>query len=214
MALAKMTAADRRIIFECLSAAASGPFFSDGELSILFGLHRHELLGIVARIPRIDDSEASVRWAIGHTLLNLIGYPHGKRREWSNWISVSPAEVEQVADRWRALQPPIEYESFQVFGPVCFGGRYFRVVGYQVRGSGRGWGCEVWSLGRWLSPKDGPGCPAIMAAVPASSDELLQAGIDCSPIPNNYDPLSVECEGSVACASENGEPDAAADGGA
>lgn len=209
MALAKMAASDRRIIFECLTAAASGPFFSDADLSILFGLDRRELLGIVARIPRIDDSEASVRRAIGHTLLNLTGYPHGKRSECSNWISVCPAEVEQMADRWRSLQPPIEYASFKVFGPACFGGRYYRVVEYQVHGGGHGWGCEVWSSGRWLSPKDGPGGRAIMAAVPTSSEELLRAGVDCSPIPSNYDPMSVECEGAVACAGENGEPDAA-----
>src|SRR5205085_190067 len=122
-------------------------------------------------------------------------------------------EVEKVADRWRALQPPIVYESFQVFGPACFGGRYYRVVGYQVRGGGRGWSCEVWSSGRWLSPSDGPGGPEIMAAVPASSEELLRAGVDGSPIPSCYDPFSVESEASVAGASENAKPDAAADGG-
>jgi hypothetical protein len=194
MALAKLTASDRRIIFECLTAAARGPFFTDADLSILFGLERRELLGIVARIPMIDDSEASVRLAIGHTLLDLTGYPHGKQSEWRTWISVGPAEVEQVADRWRALQPPIEFESFQVFGPSCFGGRYYRVVGYQVRGGGHGWGSEVWSSGRWLSSNDGPGGPAIMAAVVASSEELHQAGIDCSPIPSNYNPMSVECD--------------------
>lgn len=190
MALAKMSDADRRIIFECLTAVARGPFFSDGELSILFGLDRRELLSIVARIPRLLDSETDVGRAVGHTLLDLLSYPHGKGNEWSNWISVSPVEVEQVAARWRALQSPIVYESFEVFGPVRFADRYYRVVGYQVRGGGSGWGCAVWSSGRWLSPHDGPGCHAIMAAIPASLDELLLAGVDCSPIPNDYDPFS------------------------
>ncbi len=36
----------------------------------------------------------------------------------------------------------------------------------------------------------------IMAAVPASPEELLRAGVDCSLIPSTYDPLSVECEGA------------------
>jgi hypothetical protein len=211
MALAKMSASDRGIIFECLTAAARGPYFSDADLSILFGLDRRELLRIVARIPRIDDSEPSVRRAIGHTLINLLGYPHGKGDEWSNWISVSPDEVEQVATRWRALQPSIVYESLEVFGPACFGGRYFRVVGWQIRGGGRGWSCEVWSSGRWLCPNDGPGGPAIMAAVPASREKLLQAGVDCSPLPENYDPLSVECEASAAGEGCNAEPNTAPD---
>jgi hypothetical protein len=61
VALAKMSASDRRLIFECLTAAARGPFFSDADLSILFGFDRRELLGIVARIPRIDDSEPRAR---------------------------------------------------------------------------------------------------------------------------------------------------------
>jgi hypothetical protein len=213
MALAKMAAFDRRIIFECLTAAARGPFFSDADLSILFGLDRRELLGIVARIPRIDDSEPNVRRAIGHTLLDLLGYPHGKGSEWSKWVSVSPAEVEQVADRWRALQPPVVYESFQVFGPARIGGKYYRVVGYQVRGGGSGLGGEVWNSGRWLYPNDGPGCREIMAAVPASSEELQRAGVDCSPLPSNYDPHSVESESAAGGTAEDAEQSAIADGG-
>src|SRR5262249_50312772 len=170
MALAKMTASDRRIIFECLTAAARGPFFSDADLSILFGVSRCELLGIVACIPRIDDSEPSVRRAIGHALMDLPGYPHGKGNEWSTCTSVSPEEVGRVAARWRDLQPPIAYESFRVFGPACFGGRYYRVVEWQIRGGGRGWGCEVWSSGRWLALHAGPGGTAIMAAAPVSRE--------------------------------------------
>src|SRR5262249_39935090 len=163
MALSKMSASDRGIIFECLTAAARGPFFNDADLRILVGLDRSELLGIVARIPRLDDSEPNVRRAIGYTLLNLLMYPHGKNAEWSNWISVNRATVEQVDARWAALLPPIVYESFQVFGPACFGGRSYRVVEYRVRGGGGGCGCEVWSSGRWLCPRDGPGGNEIMA---------------------------------------------------
>src|SRR5438874_143840 len=100
MALSKMSASDRGIIFECLTAAARGPFFRDADLRILFDLDRNELLGIVARIPRIDDSEPNVRRAIGSALLNLLLYPHGKHAEWGNWISVSQATVEQVDARW------------------------------------------------------------------------------------------------------------------
>ena len=137
---------------------------------IFFGLDRRELFGIVARIPHIDDSERDVRRAIGNTLNNLLRYPHGRGAAWSSWISVSSAAVEQVESRWRALQPPIVYESFKVFGPTCFGGRYYRVVEYRLRGGGRGWGSEVWGSGSWLCPRDGPGCNEIIAAVPASPE--------------------------------------------
>jgi hypothetical protein len=194
MALTKMTPADRAIIFECLIAAARGPFFCDADVSILFGVDRSELLAIVSNIPQIDDSESNVRLAIGNSLNNLTGYPHGMGNEWNNWISVCPDEIDQLWTRWHAFQPPIVYESFDVFGPTCIGGRYYRVVSYQTRSGGQGAGCEVWHSGRWLFPLSGPGGPEIMAAVPASHEELRRAGVDCAPIASNYDPLSVECE--------------------
>lgn len=194
MALAKMSPSDREVIFECLMAAAHGPFFSDTDMSILFGIDRSELSAIVSRIPQIDDSESNVRLAIGNSLNNLTGYPHGVGKEWNNWISVRPEEIDKLWTRWHAFLQPIVYESFDVFGPTCIGGRYYRVVSYQTRGGGQGAGCEVWNSGRWLFPSSGPGCPEIMAAVPASYEELRQAGVDCTPISSNYDPLSVECE--------------------
>ena len=126
-------------------------------------------------------------------------------------MSVNQVTVEQVDTRWAALMPPIVYESFRVYGPACFRGRYYRVVEYRVRGGGSGWGCEVWSSGRWLAAKGGPGGTAIMAAVPASPTELHRTGVDCSPIPNDYDALTVECEGVASSASEDAEPSAAAD---
>ncbi len=57
MALAKLSASDRRIIFQCLTDAARGPFFRDADLSILFGLGRRELLGIrAAHATRLGPS--------------------------------------------------------------------------------------------------------------------------------------------------------------
>jgi hypothetical protein len=41
MTLLKMSASDRKIIFECLRGAR-GPFFNDAEIRILFGLDRGE----------------------------------------------------------------------------------------------------------------------------------------------------------------------------
>ena len=79
-------------------------------------MSRALFLGIVARIPHIDDSERSVRQAIGNTLNNLLGYPHGREHEWSRWISVSPVAVEQVESSFfenTGLFPPgaAEFDS-------------------------------------------------------------------------------------------------------
>ncbi len=69
------------------------------------------------------------------------------------------------------------------------------MVGYRVRGGGHGFVCQVWNSGRWLIPNDdGPGGPEIMAAAPVSPEALLQAGVDCFPLPENYDPGACEIE--------------------
>ena len=205
MALSKMSSSDRGIISECLKAAACGPFFTDAGLRILFGLDRGELLGIAVGIHHIEDSEPVARRAIGNALMNLLMVPHIKRDEWGDWISATPRVVGQVDARWNALVPPIVFDSFQVFGPARIGERYYRVVEYCISGGGRGFGCEVWSSGRWLASNDGPGGPAIKTMVPASAAELFRDGVDYSPIRSDYDPLSVECESLLGGTSEDAE---------
>jgi hypothetical protein len=153
------------------------------------------MLEIVARIPQIEDTDPEMRRLIGHVLLCLLGYPHGKSDQWNNWISASRDDVENVAARWQALQPPIVYERFEVFGPAFVGGRYYRVVVYQVRGGGHGYACQVWNGQTWLYPHDGPGYREVMATAPVSAEELRQNEVDCSPLPSDYDPLTVEGEG-------------------
>jgi len=194
MALSELPASDCRIIFECLTAAAKGPFFGDDELSMLFGVTRQELLGIVACIPHIDDEEPEVRRAIGNTLNNLLGYPHGEESRWREWISADPLVVKQVESRWRAIQPPIEYSSLEVHGPAKIEGQFYRVVAYTVRNGGHGMCSEVWRRGKWVWPAGGPGCNSIMTAMRATELELRQAGVDCSPLPPLYDPLATESE--------------------
>ena len=93
MLLLKLPSHDRQVIFECLTAAATGPFFTDYDVSVLFGVTRQEFLGVVAQIPHLEDSEPGVRSAIGHALNGLLRYPHGHGASWDNWISASPEEV-------------------------------------------------------------------------------------------------------------------------
>lgn len=193
MALSKLSPGDRRIIFECLTAAAKGPFFDDDEFQIIFGLSRSELLSIVARIPRLDDVEPQVGQAIGNSFNNLLRYPHGHQARWSDWISASPAMVEEVEERWRQTRPPVEYSSLEVHGPALIGNSFYRVVEFAT-GGGHGFVSQVWKRGQWILASEGPGCREIMAT-PAAGLELLRgAGVDHSPLPPRYDPLEVESE--------------------
>ena len=95
---------DERIIGECLRAAVEGPFFPDWEFPTLFGLKRHEVAEVLARWPQTDDLEKR-DLAVNNALNNLLGYPHKKMAVWSDFISVSKAEVEAVFRRWRGEGP-------------------------------------------------------------------------------------------------------------
>ena len=87
---------DVRIIRECLSAAASGPFFPDWEFDILFGLSRSELLDIARRWPNCDRSDATIALAVRNTLVHLLHYPHHHEDLWPHYISASRAELEEI----------------------------------------------------------------------------------------------------------------------
>jgi hypothetical protein len=101
MSLQALTDAEKQVVFQCLRAASEGPFFPDWEFHTLFGLERHQLARIVAALPDIDDSDESVSLAIHNAMGNLLGYPHRETAAWSQFISVSEAEVSRIFDRWR-----------------------------------------------------------------------------------------------------------------
>jgi hypothetical protein len=57
MSLLKLSSSDRQVIFECLIAAAKGPFFTDYDLRALFGDDPKSFLGSsprsrTLRVPR------------------------------------------------------------------------------------------------------------------------------------------------------------------
>ena len=107
----RLTDIEKRIIGECLLAAADGPFFKDEgaddpdwEFRSLFGLKREELARVAAAWPGVERHDESVALAVNNSLGNLLGYPHGHDKDWSDFISASVDEVAAVFERWRMLQ--------------------------------------------------------------------------------------------------------------
>ncbi len=90
-----------QLIGECLTAAATGPFFPEWEFSTLFGLQRTEVADIAALWPDVNEADETVWLAINNAFANLLGYPIDKPQEWPHYLSVSPAELKVVFDRWR-----------------------------------------------------------------------------------------------------------------
>jgi hypothetical protein len=92
---------EQDVVYQCLVAALKGPFFPDWEFQTLFGIERSTLSKIVDAWPQVDDTEEDVALAINNSMGNLVGYPHGKEKEWQKYISVSPDEVISILQRWK-----------------------------------------------------------------------------------------------------------------
>lgn len=100
--LANLSTQEQQVIFECLKAAAKGPFFPDWEFHLLFGIERLTLSDILAKWPDVDESSEDTVLAINNAMGNLIGYPQGEIDQWSKYISVSPEEVLRILKKWKS----------------------------------------------------------------------------------------------------------------
>jgi len=100
MALANLTPEERKVVLECLNAAAMGPFFPDWEFQTLFGVERTDVKSVIDAWPSVDESDAIVDAAIANSMNHLLGYPHGHVRAWSQYISVTPKEVLRILQKW------------------------------------------------------------------------------------------------------------------
>ena len=102
-----LLAPDFSVIKECLHASAYGPFFPDWEFNTLFGLERSRVCSIAdtfdASSPITEDIELAVNNSIG----NLLGYPHGLDSAWSQWISVSQSELQNLFSRWQTARSSV-----------------------------------------------------------------------------------------------------------
>ncbi len=93
---------DVQVFRESLIAAAHGPFFPDWEFATLLGLERAEVAAIAAAFSPATLLVGDVATALNGAMNNLLGYPHGQDAVWSQWLSVSPAEMGAVYSKWRA----------------------------------------------------------------------------------------------------------------
>ncbi|MCH9648643.1 MAG: hypothetical protein K0U98_10415 [Deltaproteobacteria bacterium] len=97
------------IIGECLNASAVGPFFVDSgskedpywEFRTLLGFTPEEVLRVSSQWPDVDISDADVSELITACFGDLLGYPHGCEKHWSEYFSVSREELGVYAELWR-----------------------------------------------------------------------------------------------------------------
>ena len=93
---------DLQAFRESLAAAARGPFFPDWEFHALFGLERSEVAPIADSFSASTPLTGDVALALNNAMGNLLCYPHGQESAWSQWLSVTPSELQVIFSRWRA----------------------------------------------------------------------------------------------------------------
>lgn len=101
MGLHHISDSDGTLVGQALRAAVDGPFFPDWEFQTLFGLTRSEVRAVADAWPNVEWSRTEVVLAVNNALNNLLGYPHGQDSVWSEWISVSPRELDDLFCRLR-----------------------------------------------------------------------------------------------------------------
>lgn len=92
-----------QVFKESLLAATRGPFFPDAEFHSLFGLERAEVESIADSLTSTTPLTGDAALAINNAMGNLLGYPHGQDAVWSQWLSVTPEELQVIFSQWRAL---------------------------------------------------------------------------------------------------------------
>jgi hypothetical protein len=101
MPLDNLNPQEQEVVLECLKASTEGPFFPDWEFSTLFGLERNEVREIIEQWPVDDQSDEKAARAINNAMNNLLGYPHGQKEVWPEYISVPKDELHTIFRKWR-----------------------------------------------------------------------------------------------------------------
>ena len=101
MDLCRLSDDDKTLVGQVLHAAVDGPFFPEWEFHTLFGLMRSEVRAVADAWPNVDLTSEEVTLAINNSLNHLLGYPHRKHSVWSQWISASPAQLDDLLSRLR-----------------------------------------------------------------------------------------------------------------
>ena len=101
MDLSHISDSDKAVVGQALRAAVDGPFFPDWEFHTLFGLTRNEVRAVADAWPNVELNSADVSLAVNNALNNLLGYPHRQESVWSQWLSISSSELDELFCRLR-----------------------------------------------------------------------------------------------------------------
>ncbi len=87
----------------CLSAAASGPFFSDGDLANFFGRSRESMQVVAGMWPRMNLAAPELRELLGRAAAELIARVDPDAQAWREWLGASPQRLEAAVEVFRRV---------------------------------------------------------------------------------------------------------------
>jgi hypothetical protein len=91
------------ILGKLLAAAARGPFFSDAELKALFGRSRESMQVVAGMWPRMNLAAPELRELLAGVARSLTARGDTDSRDWQEWISVSPQQLEAAVEVFRRV---------------------------------------------------------------------------------------------------------------
>lgn len=116
VSLASLNEKEWEVIRECLRATVEGPFYPDWEFGTIFGLERDDVKRILMAWPEVNEADEYVVQAINNSLNNILGYPARNKEEmWPKFISVTPAAVATILDKWKGREPRTSWKARDYF---------------------------------------------------------------------------------------------------
>ncbi|PRD41882.1 hypothetical protein C5748_19725 [Phyllobacterium phragmitis] len=87
------------VIKKCLAAVVEGRLFDDWEFQTLFGVNRNQVAITLSQWPNIDLEREESLLAITGSIMNLIGYPHGRDALLKKYVSSE--ELRNLSKKWQ-----------------------------------------------------------------------------------------------------------------
>lgn len=100
MSVSDLTEQEQAVVYDCLRAAAEGPFLAEREFGALFGMGRSEVSSVMRARPRVDRSDETVSLVISNAIANLLGRTHTMPEERRRWVPASDEEIVAVLGKW------------------------------------------------------------------------------------------------------------------
>ena len=91
----RLSKREKKMVLNCLHAAANGRFFPDWEFATLIGASRDEVRKVATKLDQ-TSTITDENWIITNCLNNLSGYPHDEFEYWHEHFDFTKAELLKI----------------------------------------------------------------------------------------------------------------------